>query len=176
MTTEVQATLARWQEEAAAVRARLKPAGLMTREEMRRYGGLDFQRALIDGIIPSPFMSETLDLLPILAEPGHAVLQRTPGTRHYNLFGTVHGGLAAALLDTALAWAVHSMLPQGRGSTTLEIKINYLRAMTADTGPVRAEAKAVNVGRTVGVSEGRIVDAAGKIYATGSTTCLVYAL
>jgi uncharacterized protein (TIGR00369 family) len=176
MTAEVQATIVRWREEEAAVRSRLKPSGVTTLDDVRQYTGLDFLKALLDGTLPAPLMGETLDFVPIHAEPGRAVLQCTPSTRHYNPFGSVHGGLAATMLDTALAWAVHSMLPQGRGSTTLELKVNYLRALTSDTGPVRTEGRIVNVGRQVGVAEGRIVDAAGKIYTYGSTTCLVYAL
>ena len=104
---------------------------------------------------------------------GRAVFAVDPAEYHYNPIGVVHGGLAATLLDSAMGCAVHSTLPAGAGYTTLEIKVNFIRAMTADTGRVRCEAKVVHVGGRTATAEGRVVDEAGKLYAHGSTTCLV---
>ncbi len=90
-----------------------------------------------------------------------------------NPIGTVHGGLAATLLDSAMACAIHTMLPAGTSYTTLEIKVNYLRPMTRETGIVYCEGKVIHVGGRVATSEGRLTDAAGKLYAHGTTTCMI---
>jgi uncharacterized protein (TIGR00369 family) len=88
----------------------------------------------------------------------------------------VHGGYAATLLDTVLACSVHSMLPAGKGHTTLELKVNYVRALTDKTGPIRAEGRVINVGGQVGIADGRIIDAEGKLYAHATTTCLIFSI
>lgn len=104
------------------------------------------------------------------------VFQGTPGAEHCNPIGSVHGGYAATLLDSAVGCAVRSMLPQGSGYTMLELKLNYVRALTAQTGPVRAEGKVIQVGRQAATDEGRLSDSAGKLYAFATTTCLVITL
>ena len=109
-------------------------------------------------------------------DPGEAEFVCTPGERHTNPLGTVHGGLAATLLDSAMGCAVHTTLEPGIGYTTAELKINYIRAMTPQTGPVHAVGKVVHVGRQMAVAEGRLTGADGRLYATGSTTCLVFPL
>jgi uncharacterized protein (TIGR00369 family) len=107
-------------------------------------------------------------------EEGRVVFVGTPGRAVYNPIGTVHGGYAATLLDSALGCAIHSTLAPGQAYSTAELKISYLRAMTEATGPVRAEGKALHVGRRIGFAEGRITDEAGRVYATASTTCVVF--
>jgi uncharacterized protein (TIGR00369 family) len=121
--------------------------------------GLDYLRAIRDGRLPQPPISALIGFAFETVEPGRVVMVLEPGEHHYNPLGIVHGGVAATLLDSVVGCAVHSTLPAGTGFTTLEIKINYLRAMTEATGTVRAE--------------GRIVDEAGRLYATASTTCLI---
>src|SRR5437764_9228130 len=96
---------------------------------------------------------------------GRAVFVAEPAEYHYNPLGVVHGGLAATLLDSAMGCAVHSTLPAGRGYTTLEIKVNLVRAVTAAVGPLRAEARIVHAGRQAATAEARLVDGAGKLYA-----------
>ena len=93
---------------------------------------------------------------------------------HYNPLGSVHGGVAATLLDSVMGCCIHTTLKAGIGFTTLEIKVNYVRAMTDKTGPVRAEGKVINVGSRIATSEGRLVDASGKLLAHGTTTCLIF--
>jgi uncharacterized protein (TIGR00369 family) len=105
---------------------------------------------------------------------GHAVFLVTPAEYHYNPIGVVHGGVAATLLDSAMGCAVHSTLPAGASYTTLEIKVNYIRPMSADTGEVRCEANAIYVGGRTATAEAKIVDAKGKLYAHGITTCLIF--
>ena len=104
---------------------------------------------------------------------GHAVFAVEPAEYHYNPIGVVHGGLAATLLDSAMGCAVHSTLAAGSGYTTLEIKVNFIRAMTAETGRVRCEANVVHAGARTATAEGRVIDEAGKLYAHGTTTCLI---
>ena len=106
-------------------------------------------------------------------EEGRATFAVEPAEYHYNPIGVVHGGLAATLLDSAMGCAVHSTLPAGVGYTTLEIKVNFIRPMTGETGRVRCEAKVVHVGARTAIAEGRIIDEAGKLYAHGTTTCLI---
>ena len=97
-----------------------------------------------------------------------------PEFRHYNPIGTVHGGFAATLLDSALGCAIFSTLGQGDAWTTLELKLNFVRAMSKDTGPVRAEGRVIHRGRTVATSEGDLKDGAGKLYAHATTTCMIF--
>lgn len=93
---------------------------------------------------------------------------------HYNPIGVVHGGVAATLLDSAMGCAVHSTLPAGAGYTTLEIIVNYLRPLTVATGPVRCEAKVIHLGGRTATAEGRIEDDRGRLYAHGTTTCMIF--
>lgn len=130
--------------------------------------------AISAGELPPPPMGETLDFVPIRMAPGLAVFQGRPQRHHYNPLGTVHGGWFATLLDSAVGCAVHSTLPAGRGYTTLEIKINLVRALTDAVPLVRAEGKVIHVGRQVGTAEGRIVGPDGKLYAHATTTCMIF--
>jgi uncharacterized protein (TIGR00369 family) len=104
---------------------------------------------------------------------GRVVFAIEPAEYHYNPLGTVHGGIAATLLDSAMGCAVQSMLPHGAGYTTLELKTNYLRAMTSRTGVVYCEGKIIHMGGRVATAEGRLTDASGKLYAHGTTTCIL---
>ena len=110
------------------------------------------------------------------AEPGRVVFQGTPDKRHYNPLGGVHGGYFCTLLDSALGCAIHSTLPKGIGYTTLELKVNLIRSLNDEVGPVRAEGKTIHVGKRVGIAEAIITDADGKQYAHATTTCLIFPL
>ncbi len=149
----------------------LAPAG--TLKEM---SGLEFLSAILDGRLPAPPIAGTLDFALVEVEEGRALFRGTPGFAHYNPIGSVHGGWTATLLDSCMACAVQSTLPAGSACTTLEFKINILRAITADTGPVAAEGQVVQAGRRIGVAEGRLTDGAGRLLAHGTTTCLIYPL
>ena len=105
---------------------------------------------------------------------GKAVFQGTPQLKHYNPLGTVHGGWFATLLDSAVGCAVHSSLPAGKAYTTLELKVNIVRALTDKVPLVRAEGRVVHGGSQVATAEGRLVGPDGKLYAHASTTCLVF--
>jgi uncharacterized protein (TIGR00369 family) len=106
-------------------------------------------------------------------EEGRVVFEGTPGRHLYNPLGTVHGGYAATLLDSAVGCAVHSKLKPGQAFTTLELKVSYLKAMTEHTGPVRAEGTVINMGRRAAFAEGRLTDANGRLYATATSTLII---
>jgi uncharacterized protein (TIGR00369 family) len=108
------------------------------------------------------------------AEYGKAIFEGIPEFRHYNPIGAVHGGFAATLLDSAVACSVHSTLAKGETYTTLELKLNLVRALTQETGPVRAEGKIIHRGRTIATAAGELRDQEGKLYAHASTTCMVF--
>ena len=136
--------------------------------------GMEYLQKIVAGELPPPPFGVLLNFRIAELSEGHAVFTVEPAEYHYNPIGVVHGGLAATLLDSAMGCAVHSTLPAGAGYTTLEIKVNYLRPMSAETGEVRCEADIIHAGRTTAVAEGRIVDAKGKIYAHGTTTCIIF--
>ncbi len=163
-----------WIDEAAAVQAAMSPPGVAGRETLAGRSGADFLGGILRGDVPPAPIGELMGMTPIKAVDGESLFQGTPGPQHYNPLGSVHGGYAATLLDTAVGCAIHSMLPVGRGYTTLELKVNYVRAITVKTGPVRAEGKVVHLGGQTAIAEGRLVDASGKLLAFATTTCLIF--
>jgi uncharacterized protein (TIGR00369 family) len=152
----------------------VKQYGVVSREILLSHDGLDFLQAMIAGKLPQPPIAQTLGFRLTEAEHGRAVFVGEPQTRHYNPIGTVHAGFAATIMDSALACAVHSTLRRGESYTTLEFKINLVRALTSETGEVRAEGGILHRGRTVGTSEASLTDAAGKLYAHATTTCIIF--
>jgi len=142
-------------------------------EAGRALSGIEFLRAIRDGRLPAPPIAELLGFRLVEVDTGHAVFEIQPGEQHFNPIGVVHGGIAMTLLDSAMGCAVHSHMPAGAAYTTLEAKTNLVRAVTAETGVLRAVGKVVNLGSRVATAEGRLVDAAGKLYAHATTTCLV---
>lgn len=167
-------TAEQWNADAARVRATLGGPGVIGHEQMKGRSGMEFFEAIRRGELATPPIGHLMDFMAIDFEPGRFVFQGTPRTDHYNPLGTVHGGYAATLLDSCVGCAVHTMLPAGKGYTTLELKVNYIRAMTAKTGPVRAEGKTISVGNQTAVAEGRLTDSNGKLLAFATTTCLVF--
>ena len=143
-------------------------------EAARGLTGFEFLRKVVSGELPRPPISALLNFRLAELDEGRAVFTVEPAEYHYNPIGVVHGGLAATLLDSAMGCAVHSVLPAGAGYTTLEIKVNYVRALTAETGLVRCEARVIHVGGRTATAEGKVLDAAGKLYAHATTTCLIF--
>lgn len=171
----VDETIAQWASEAAAMRARMSAAtGWARREQVVGRTGMQIFDAIFTGELPRPPMGETLDFLPVRIEPGLAVFQGQPQQRHYNPMGSVHGGWFATLLDSAVGCAVHSTLPAGKAYTTLELKLNIVRALTDVVPVVRAEGRVVHAGRQVATAEGRLIGPDGRLYAHATTTCLIY--
>jgi len=169
-----QEKLSQWKADEAAMRASLGAAGVATLDQLRDRSGIEFLESIRRGELPHVPIAELLDFVPIEYEPGRMVFQGTPGPQHYNPLGSVHGGYAATLLDSCVGCAIHTMLPAGKGYTTLELKINFIRPLTDKTGPVRAEGKVIHLGGQTGIAEGRITDVNGKLYAFATTTCLIF--
>jgi len=165
-----------WDAQLRAVRERFAGAGVATLADLRIRSGAQFFDAIGNGALPTPPIGHTLDFWPVEWEPGRMVFQGMPALAYYNPLGSVHGGWIAALLDSAVGCAVHSMLPAGKGYTTVELKVSYVRAVTVEAGPLRAEGKVIHVGGQIGTAEARLFDAAGKLYAHATTTCLIFSL
>jgi uncharacterized protein (TIGR00369 family) len=134
--------------------------------------GIEQLRALI-AAGRRPGIAVSLDFTLLEVGDGTSVFGGTPGQHAYNPIGIVHGGYAATLLDSACGCAVHTRLKAGQGYSTLELKVAYHKAITDQTGPMRAEGRVVSMGRRVGFAEGRLVDASGKLYASATSTLLV---
>jgi uncharacterized protein (TIGR00369 family) len=146
-----------------------------TAEMAAEMSGLEALEAIRDGRLPPPPIAELLGFRPLALGHGRAVFEATPDESHYNPIGVVHGGLAATMLDSAMGCAVQTTLPAGSGYTTLELKVNFVKPMTRDTGPVRCEGRVVHGGRTVATAEGRVIaQETGKLLAHGTATCLVF--
>ncbi|HWV42810.1 PaaI family thioesterase [Pseudorhodoplanes sp.] len=148
--------------------------GVVPIETLLQHDGLTFLRGLLEGRFPAPPIAQTLGFTLNEVEYGRALFSGTPQLRHYNPIGSVHGGFAMTLLDSALGCAVHTTLGKGETYTTLEIKVNLVRPLTERTGEVRAEGRIIHRGRTVGTAEGEIKDSAGKLYAHATTTCMIF--
>jgi uncharacterized protein (TIGR00369 family) len=140
---------------------------------MRIQPGLAYLQQVVAGAYPAPPIAHLMDLRLVEVERGRVVFVATPAEYHYNPLGIVHGGLAATLMDSAMGCSVHSCLDAGDRYTTIELKVNYLKAMTLETGTVRAIATIVHISRTIALSEARLVDAGDTIYAHGTSTCLI---
>ncbi|WP_377155303.1 PaaI family thioesterase [Roseateles sp. UC29_93] len=167
--------LAQWQAEEKEVRARLRPEhGVATMAEIAGMDGLEQMLAMLDGKLPPPPIAQTLDFTLLRASKGEVVFQGTPKFRHYNPMGTVHGGWYATLLDSALGCAVHTTMDVGRAYTTLELKINLVRALNEKVPVVRAIGRVRHVGRQMATAEADLIGHDGKLYAHASTTCLVF--
>jgi uncharacterized protein (TIGR00369 family) len=167
-----------WDEERAAIVKRMLEGGgrpgVIEAARVAGKSGLELLTSMLKGELPYPPIAETLDFSLVAVESGTVTFQGTPQLKHYNPMGTVHGGWYATLLDSALGCAVQSVLPAGRGYTTVELGINIVRAASHRTGPLRATATVLHSGRQLATAEARIVAADGKIYAHGTTTCLVF--
>ena len=151
-----------------------KTYGTISADRQKEMSGLELVQGLVDGTVPLNTMAETLSYDVIEAVNGRAVVTSTPDGTHLNPFGTVHGGLAATLLDTCMGLAVLSTLEKGASQTTLEFKVSLVRPITPETGPIRAEGVVLSCGRRIGTAEGRVTDSRGRLLAHGTTTCLIF--
>jgi uncharacterized protein (TIGR00369 family) len=168
-------TLAQWRAEEAAVRARISDtAGYARADQLAGLTGMQILEAIFAGTLPRPPIADTLDLIAIRVAAGSAVFQGHPLLKHYNPLGVVHGGWVTALLDSAMGCAVQTTLPAGKAYTTLELKVNFVRALTDQVPLVRAEGHVVHPGRQVATAEGRLMGPDEKLYAHASTTCLLF--
>jgi uncharacterized protein (TIGR00369 family) len=135
--------------------------------------GLEFFRKMIAGELPPPPLVALLGLRLIEAEPGRVVFAGVASQEVYNGMGVAHGGFAATMLDSALGCAINTTMPAGRVFTTIDLQVHYTRPLRREVGELRCTANVVHAGSRVATSEGRITDAAGKVYAHGTTTCIL---
>jgi len=152
----------------------VKTYSQVSQDPQKEMSGLEFVRGLADGTLPLNMMAQTLGYDITEAEQGRVVVTADPKQIHLNPAGTVHGGLAATMLDSSMGLAIHSTLDRGIGSTTLEFKISFLRPITSQTGPIRAEGTMISRGRRVSTAEGRVTDREGRLLVHGTTTCLIF--
>lgn len=150
--------------------------GIVPDTVKHRLSGIDILRGMMTGSIPAPPICGTLGFALTEVAPGRAVFSGQTAFRYLNPYGTMHGGYSGALLDSAMTCAVQSLVPVGHALTTLEFKISFIRGYTADAGVVRAIGTALNVGRRIGTSEGRLVDAQDRLLVHATSTCLVMEL
>lgn len=151
-----------------------KRFGVIDAAERRGRTGLEFVEGLVDGTLPLNAMAKTLGYDVVEASRGCVVVAAVPHEGHLNPAGTVHGGLAATLLDSCMGLAIQSMLDRGFAQTTLEFKISLVRPVTPETGLVKAEGKVISCGRRVGTAQGTLMDKNGRVLAHGTTTCLIF--
>jgi len=152
----------------------IKSYGVVSLTEQHEMTGLEFVRGLVTGSLPLNTMAKTLGYDIVEAEEGRVVIAAMSNSAHLNPNGTIHGGVAATLLDSCMGLAVRTMLPKGVGSTTLEFKISFLRPVTPESGLLRAEGKVLTVGRRIGTAEGRLTGTDGRLLVHGTTTCLSF--
>jgi uncharacterized protein (TIGR00369 family) len=148
--------------------------GTVSADRQKAMTGLEFVQGLVDGTLPLNTMAKTLGYDVTEAERGHVVVTAEPQDIHLNPAGTVHGGLAATMLDSCMGLAIQSTLEKGIGSTTLEFKMSFVRPITPETGPIKAEGTVISRGRRVGTAEGRVTDGDGRLLVHGTTTCLIF--
>ncbi len=138
--------------------------------------GIDYLRAMASGELPQPPIAGLLRFEIASADPGRVSFTCEPDESAYNPIGAVHGGLVCTLLDSVTGCAIHSTLPQGKGYTSVEIKVNYLKAVRLSSGVLTATGTVVKAGSRVGFAEGVVTDAGGAVVATASSTLLVFDL
>src|SRR5215470_11345887 len=148
--------------------------GTVSADEQKQMTGLEFVQGLANGTLPLNTLAKTLGYDISEAESGRVVITAEPKDIHLNPAGAVHGGLAATMLDSCMGLAIQSTLEKGVGSTTLEIKISFIRPITPETGPMKAEGTVISRGRRIGTAEGRVTDSKGRLLVHGTTTCLIF--
>jgi len=153
---------------------RVMQYGVVPPEVLTAQDGLSFLKSMIAGRVPNPPISAVLNFHLVEVETGRAAFEGLPSADYYNPIGTVHGGFAATLLDSALGCAIFTTLAKGDTWTTLELKLNFVRPLSKDTGPVRAEGRVIHRGRTIATAQGELKDRDGKLYAHASTTCIIF--
>jgi uncharacterized protein (TIGR00369 family) len=173
-------TLEQWQAEEQAVRDAIAAGGgrlgVIRPDQIQGLSGDQIFASMLRGALPYPSINDTLDFLALSVQGGKAVFQGKPSDRLLNPMGSVHGGWYATLLDSALGCAIHSTLPAGKAYTTLELKVNMIRALTSKVPVVRAIGQVIHAGGQVATAEAKLVGHEGKLYAHGTTTCLVFDL
>lgn len=143
-------------------------------QQRRGLTGLEVMQRILAGELPMAAMADTLDFRLVEVAEGFVAFAGAPRRFAYNMHGAVHGGWTATLLDSAMGCAVQTVVPRGFGYTTVDLTINYVRAVTEAMGELRAEGKVLHSGRRIATAEGRLADSRGRLVAHGLTTCLVF--
>lgn len=147
--------------------------GVLSREEIAALSGIETLRKMVTGALPAPPIAEPLGFRLVEVEPGRAVFEGTPGPHLLNPLGSVHGGYALTLIDSACGCALHSELDAGVGYTTVETKVNFTRPIDPQGGPVRCEGRVLNRGRTIATADAFLRDEAGRLLAHGTSTLII---
>jgi uncharacterized protein (TIGR00369 family) len=148
--------------------------GIVSRDVLTAEPGLAFLRGMLEGRHPAPPFSRTTNVYMVLAEEGRVVFEGEPTESFFNPLGTIHGGWTSAILDSAMACAIHSTLNAGQGYTTVEMKLNFVRPILPNTGKVTCEGVLIHRGGTLATSEGKLFDAKGRLLAHGTETCMIF--
>ncbi|WP_207791520.1 PaaI family thioesterase [Sandaracinobacteroides saxicola] len=148
----------------------------LPKDALASMSGLELMQAMASGALPRAPIGELMGFNGMSVGDGWVEFFATPTAAHYNPIGTVHGGFAATLLDSCMACAVHTRVAAGFGYTTVDLNITYLKAMTDATGRVTARGEVISASKRIATARGSIVDAEGRLLATGTTTCLVFPL
>ena len=151
-----------------------KTYGTVSADRQKEMTGLEFVQGMANGTLPLNTLAKTLGYDITEAASGRVAITAEPKDIHLNPAGTVHGGLAATMLDSCMGLAIQSTLEKGVGSTTLEFKISFIRPITPETGPIKAEGSMISRGRRIGTAEGRVTDSRGRLLVHGTTTCLIF--
>lgn len=148
--------------------------GIVGRDVLVAEPGLRFLQGLLDGRLPAPPFSQSTGIYLTEAAESRVTFKGVPSAAFLNPLGTIHGGWTSAILDSAMACAVHSTLKAGQGYTTIEMKLNFVRPILPETGEVTCEGLVVHRGGTLATSEGRLFDGGGRLLAHGTETCLIF--
>lgn len=144
------------------------------RDAVAAISGLDYLKAIKENRISPPPVANLVGYKLCEVDNGYAAFELNPEECHYNPFATVHGGILSTLLDTAMTSSVLSTLPEGVSCTTIEIKVNFIKPVTADTGILKCEASPLHVGKKIATAEGKLKDKNGLLYAHGVSTCSIF--
>jgi uncharacterized protein (TIGR00369 family) len=145
-----------------------------TQPDLATLDGMEQLLLIFDGVLPPPPIAETLGMVDFSGERGAISVGLVPEHRHYNPLGTVHGGVLATLLDTAAACSVHSTLEPGERYTSLDLSVKFLRPVTVESGRLRAVGKVVQRGRRTSLAEAQVFDAADRLVAHATSSCMIF--
>jgi uncharacterized protein (TIGR00369 family) len=167
-------TLQLWRARESELAALAAPLGVARPDQIAGKTGLQMFEAMLAGELPRAPITATLRFWLVDASPGHAEFQGAPAFEHYNPLGSVHGGWMATLLDSCVGCAVHTLLPDGKAYTTLELKVNFVKGLSDRVPLVRAVGDVIHAGNRIATADGRLVGPDGTLYAHATTTCLIF--
>lgn len=141
--------------------------------KLRGLSGLEHMAMIRSGELPEAPIVRLIGFRHSLLEAGRVIFNFDPAEQHYNAIGCVHGGIASTLLDAAMGTAIYTQLPAGSAPRTVQLNVHFVKAMSATSGEMACEGKVVSIGRTAATAEGRLTDSKGRLFAHGTTTCVI---